>query len=44
MTTNHGIWRKVMFALTFLCATNCMMAQRNILLYLIIYILMIFNL
>lgn len=30
MKTNHGIWRKVMFALTFLCATNCMMAQRKV--------------
>ena len=30
MKTNHGIWRKVMFALTFLCVTNCMMAQRKV--------------
>ena len=30
MKTNHGIWRKVMFALTFLCATNTLMAQRKV--------------
>ena len=30
MKTNHGIWRKVMFALTFLCATNTLMSQRKV--------------
>ena len=30
MKTNRGIWRKVMFALTFLCATNTLMAQRKV--------------
>ena len=30
MKTNHGFWRKVMFALTFFCATNSMMAQRKV--------------
>ena len=30
MKTNHGIWRKVMLALTFLCATSSMMAQRKV--------------
>lgn len=30
MKTNHGIWRKVMFALTFFCATNSLIAQRKV--------------
>lgn len=30
MKTNHGFWRKVMLALTFLCATSSMMAQRKV--------------
>ncbi|MBR5842730.1 MAG: alpha/beta hydrolase [Bacteroidaceae bacterium] len=30
MKTNRGIWRRVMFALTFLCATNTLMAQRKV--------------
>ena len=30
MKVNSRIWRKVMFALTFLCATNTLMAQRKV--------------
>ena len=30
MKTNHGFWRKVMFALTFFCATNSLIAQRKV--------------
>lgn len=30
MKTNHGIWRKVMFALSFLCITNTLVAQKKV--------------